>query len=73
MVAEKLIVTSRHIYIVLMKDLIKKSFLEESEVLLKSEMVTLTGGDNLSDKTADHPVVFFLKINAPNCNFHLIL
>lgn len=26
-----------------MKDLIKKSFLEESEVLLKSEMVTLTG------------------------------
>ena len=73
MVAEKLIVTSRHIYIVLMKDLIKKSFLEESEVLLKSEMVTLTGCDNLSDKTADHPVVFFLKINAPNCNFHLIL
>ena len=56
-----------------MKDLIKKSFLEESEVLLKSEMVTLTGGDNLSDKTADHPVVFFLKLNAPNCNFHLIL
>ena len=56
-----------------MKDLIKKSFLEESEVLLKSEMVTLTGGDNLSDKTADHPVVFFLKITAPNCNFHLIL
>ena len=40
-----------------MKDLIKKSFLEESEVLLNSEMVTLTGGDNLSDKTADHPVV----------------
>lgn len=34
-----------------MKDLIKKSFLEESEVLLKSEMVTLTGGDNLPDKT----------------------
>lgn len=31
-----------------MKDLIKKSFLEESEVLLKSEMVTLAGGDNLS-------------------------
>ena len=43
-----------------MKDLIKKSFLEESEVLLKSEMATLTGSDNLSDKTtvpADHPVV----------------
>lgn len=40
-----------------MKDLIKKSFLEESEVLLKSEMVTLTGGDNLSDNTEDEPVV----------------
>ena len=40
-----------------MKDLIKKSFLEESEVLLKSEMVTLTGCDNLSDKTPAHPVV----------------
>lgn len=31
-----------------MKDLIKKSFLEESEVLLKSEMVTLPGGNSLS-------------------------
>ena len=40
-----------------MKDLIKKSFLEESEVLLKSEMVTLTGGDNLSDNTEDESVV----------------
>ena len=40
-----------------MKDLIKKSFLEESEVLLKSEMVTLTGGDNLSDRTVGPPVV----------------
>ena len=40
-----------------MKDLIKKSFLEESEVLLKSEMVTLTGGDNLSDSTVGPPVV----------------
>lgn len=27
-----------------MNDVIKKRFLEESEVLLKSEMVTLTGG-----------------------------
>lgn len=33
-----------------MKELIKKSFLEESETLLNSEMVTLVGGGgNVSD------------------------
>lgn len=31
-----------------MEDLIKKSFLEESDILLNSEMETLAGGDNLS-------------------------
>lgn len=33
-----------------MNDLIKKSFLDESEVLLKSEMVTLVGGENFDNK-----------------------
>jgi len=33
-----------------MNDLIKKSFLEESEVLLKSEMVTLVGGESFGNK-----------------------
>lgn len=33
-----------------MNDLIKKSFLDESEVLLKSEMVTLVGGENFDSK-----------------------
>lgn len=33
-----------------MNDLIKKSFLDESEVLLKSEMVPLVGGKSSDDK-----------------------
>lgn len=33
-----------------MNDLIKKSFLEESEVLLKTEMVTLVGGESFDNK-----------------------
>lgn len=36
-----------------MKELIKKSFLEESETLLNSEMVTLVGG---SGSLTDPPV-----------------
>lgn len=39
-----------------MKELIKKSFLEESEVLLNSEMVALVGGgDSLSDPPPVYP------------------
>lgn len=36
-----------------MNDLIKKSFLDESEVLLKSEMVTLVGGESIDDTVQD--------------------
>lgn len=44
-----------------MKELIKKNFLEESEVLLKSEMVTLVGG---SDSSIDPPLFPVCK---PTC------
>lgn len=39
-----------------MNDLIKKSFLEESEVLLKSEMVTLVGGESFGNKNLQDQV-----------------
>lgn len=46
-----------------MKELIKKSFLEESETLLKSEMVTLVGG---GDGIPDLPVYPACQISCIN-------
>ena len=39
-----------------MNDLIKKRFFEESEVLLKSEMVTLVGGESFGNKNLQDQV-----------------